>query len=468
MNTKFKRMVAVTMCILICITLFAGCGNNKSDKDEQGRTMVSVGGWPSKEGADLDSKNARKARYEEANPDFVIVPDTWQFDRRTFYAKAAGGQLPTLYNTGFTEVPEILSSDYSSDLTEILKERGYEGMINENILDVVMKDGEIRALPFSSYVLGIAFNTEMMSAAGLMEADGTPKQPKDWYELAEFAVKIKKATGKPGFAFPSSNKNGGWIFTPLAWSFGVDFMEKDADGKWHATFNSPETIEALQYIKDLKWKYDVLPSNTLIDGTEYSKTFATGNAGMIITAGDISKKVVQYGMTPDLLGMMAMPEGPKKHVTLLGGGVFCVNAEATKDQIDGAVRWVETAYSYKLTDELKKNKKDEIEKAISDGMLVGIKSMSPWSTDSESVSYEYQLIDEYANSNPNHVKLYNDFVLNCPAEIRAEEPVCCQELYEILDACIQEVLINKDADCAKLIEKAAKDFQANYLDNLVY
>ena len=67
-------------------------------------------------------------------------------------------------------------------------------------------------------------------------------------------------------------------------------MKKGDDGKWKATFNSPEAAAALQYIKDLKWKYDVLPTNTLIDGEEYSKLFATGNAAMQIAAGDVPRK----------------------------------------------------------------------------------------------------------------------------------------------------------------------------------
>jgi len=464
---KVFKVTSMALSLIMSVGLLAGCSGGSSDKDEQGRTVISVGAWPSKEGVKLDNANARKARFEEANPDVVIEPDVWTFDRKSFYAKAAGGQLPVVYNAGFTEVPELISSEYSADLTDVLKKRGYEGMFNEDILEVISdSEGNVKAFPHSAYVLGLAYNTELFEKAGLMENDGTPKQPKDWKEVAEFAVKIKEATGKSGFVFPTSANNGGWIFTPVAWSFGVDFMEKDKDGKWRATFDTPEAVEALQYIKDLKWKYDVLPSNTLIDGTEYYKTFATGNAAMMITAGDYPRKVTQYGMVPDQVGMMAMPAGTKRHVTLLGGGVWCVRDDATEDQIDAAVRWLETEYNFNLTEEFKINTQKDIEKKLSENELVGVKAMSIWSNKSEAVAWNNQLIDEKANSNPNHVRLYNEFVVNCPAEIQTEEPVCCQELYGILDNCIQEVLVNKDADCAELLKKANSDFQSNYLDNL--
>ena len=95
--------------------------------------------------------------------------------------------------------------------------------------------------------------------------------------------------------------------------------------------------------------------------------------------------------------------------------------------------------------------------------------MSPWNSNAETVKYESELRTSLANANINHVRLYNEFVANLgDCELRPEEPICAQELYGILDGCIQEVLTNKDADCATLLEKANSDFQSNYLDNIDY
>ncbi len=467
-KAQLIRIIAAATVITVSMGIFSGCGKKVNDKDDKGRTVISVGVWPSKKGVNLDNANARKERFEKANPDVVIEPDTWTFDRKTFYAKAAGGNLPVLYQVAYTEMPEIISSGYSADISKVLKKRGYDGMFNESVMDVISKNGKVYGFPLDSYVLGLAYNTELFEKAGLMESDGTPKQPKDWYELAEFAQKIKKSTGKAGFVFPTANNNGGWMFTPIAWSFGVEFMKKDSKGKWQATFNTKECVDTLQYIKDLKWKYDVLPANTFVDYGEMYKSFATGNAAMLMSAGSYAGSVSKYGMTPEQSGIMALPAGPRRNVTLLGGSVWCIRDNATEDQIDAAVRWLETAISYKLTDEFKTNKKVEIEKNLSENKLVGVNSMSIWSEKAESRVWENELIAKNANANKNHFKLYNDFVANCPAEVQPEEPVCCQELYGILDSCIQEVLTNKDADCSKIIKNAASDFQKNYLDKVIY
>lgn len=94
--------------------------------------------------------------------------------------------------------------------------------------------------------------------------------------------------------------------------------------------------------------------------------------------------------------------------------------------------------------------------------------MSPWSEQAEILQFENSLIEKNANLNLNHVKLYNDFVANCTAEIQAEEPVCAQELNGVLDGCIQRVLADENADCAELLEKANADFQKKYLNNITY
>ena len=101
--------------------------------------------------------------------------------------------------------------------------------------------------------------------------------------------------------------------------------------------------------------------------------------------------------------------------------------------------------------------------------MIGTNKLNVWNKDADSVKYLNQLNAQRANANINHVKLYNDFVADMgDCELRAEEPVCAQELYGTLDNCIQEVLTNKDADCAALLEKACSDFQKNYLDNIEF
>lgn len=465
MKTRFKKVVTAVLCVVMLVAMVSGCKKAADDKDEQGRTKISIGGYPSAEGEARDRFDENVKEYEKANPDVVVTPNEFKFDVQAYYTMAAGDQLPDLYFTNYTEVKPSIESDIVADLTDVLEKRGFEGKFNDALMDIISKDGKIYAFPYNTYMLGLGYNVELFEKAGLMEADGTPKQPKDWDEVVEFAKIIKEKTGKAGFMMPTATYTGGWLFTSLAWSFGTEFMKQDKDGKWIATFDSPEAAAALQFVKDCKWKHNILPNDTLIDGNKFSELIGTGNAGMYIVAGDYPRTLMSYDTDINKIGIMAMPAGPKKHVTLLGGSVYMMPRRVTEDQKDACLRWIERSYHYDLSDERKQTIRNDIDLKISNGELVGILSASPWSADSEVVKFNSEVIKEKANININHVRLYNEFVTNCPAEVHPEEPICAQELYATLDRCIQEVMTNKDADPAEVLKKANADFQKDYLDN---
>ena len=199
MKTNFKRVLAMVLCIAMAMTVFVGCGKDKvNDKDEQGRTIITVGGYPAEGTTGRKNFDERIAKFESVNPDVVVRPLEWTFDLKAFYAQAAGGQLPTLFQGNYTEVIPGASAGYLADLTDVLKKYGVYDNMNPKIRETLSPDGKVYALPMDAYALGIWVNIPMFEKAGLMEEDGTPKQPKDWNEVAEFAVKIKEATGKAG------------------------------------------------------------------------------------------------------------------------------------------------------------------------------------------------------------------------------------------------------------------------------
>ena len=121
--SKTKKTVALLTVGVLIMSVFGACGKKAAnDTDESGRTIISVGSWPSKEGQEKQNMEDRKQKFEADNTEFVIQPDNWSFDLKSFYAKAAGGQLPVLFNTNFTEVSQIINAGYGADLTDELFE----------------------------------------------------------------------------------------------------------------------------------------------------------------------------------------------------------------------------------------------------------------------------------------------------------------------------------------------------------
>lgn len=463
---RFKKAVS----LVLALTAIAGLGTSCTTGGNQtgGKVELSVGDWPSTAGKSLDTYTKYEADFETENPDIDILPDTWKMDLQTFYPKAEAGMVPNMLLAGYTQVDMLIDGEYVSDITDRMKDMGWYDMLNPKVREVVSRDGKLYFLPNNAYALGIAYNTELFEQAGLVEEDGTPKQPKTWREWAEFAVKIKEATGKPGIVLCTTNNCGGWHFTNIAWSYGVDFMEQAEDGSWKATFNTPECVEALQFIKDLRWKYNVITPNILVNQEEQRKTFATGGVAMMITAPDVVDSLASYEMNPKDFGMMAIPAGPKKQVSLMGGNLRCL-LNVNDAQIDAAFKWMDfVGTGYRFDDTVKENMRKKQQTAAETGKAIGIVGMSVLGGETEKYKYTKELAEEFYNMKPNAAKLYNESLFSESLEIQPEEPICAQDLYSVLDNCIQQVLNDENADCKSIIEKANNDFQINYLDNVEY
>ena len=468
MKISLKKTISIVLASALSISCFCGCGDKK-DKDEQGRTILYTSGYPATDGIQKDNYDKRVKEFMEANPDVNVQPQQYTFDLQTFYSKAAAGQIPTELATHFTEIDAGINSGYFADITDALENHDLLQYINPMLEPILARDGRYYGYPSSSYALGIVFSAKLFKEAGLVNPDGSFMIPKTWKELAEYAQIIKEKTGKAGIVMPTLNNTGGWLLTPIAWSYGVDFMEQDKDGKWNATFNTPEMIKALQWVKDLKWKYDAVQSNVLLDLPTARQEVVVSNGGMIISVPGIISTNTTYGIDPNTLGVFAIPAGPKRHVTLLGGTVCVVSASSSEDQVDAALRWIMTIVNPHLTDDVKTNLQRTYDEKIKTGEGIGYYALSNWSSDAEITKYERALIDKNRNIDTKNIEHYNNFIETGmvdgkKVEIQPEEPVCAQELYGILDGVIQEVLTNKDADCKKLIKKACDDFQRDYLD----
>ena len=236
-------------------------------------------------------------------------------------------------------------------------------------------------------------------------------------------------------------------------------MKQDKNGKWKATFDSPECVSALQYIKDLRWKYNVIPETSFATGTEQQKYFGTDQAAMFIGTPPQDELVSIYNMNPNDICIASLPKGPGGRYAQVGGALNVIKSGSTDEQIEAAIKWVgcSTTGAHQYDDDVKLTMEESYKVRSGKGLPIGFYQFSPWSDSAERTEYEKGIVDKYANIDAINVKEFN----NPPSDLKLkpEEPVSCQELYAVLDACIQEVVTNKNSDPAALIKKAAKDFQ---------
>ncbi|MBS7299250.1 MAG: extracellular solute-binding protein, partial [Eubacteriales bacterium] len=443
----------------------ASCGQKASVPTDD-KVVLHVDSWPDKDSAPADYERMMniKADFEAANPDITIEPDTWRFSTDSFLPKAAANQLPDVFYIPFTEVDKVVDAGYAEDITKYMDEYGYTENLADNIKELVTRDGKIYMVPSNAYALGLMANKTLFKEAGLVDENGYVKYPKTFEELGEFAGQIKAKTGKTGFIFPTVKNCGGWHFMPIAWSFGTKFMEEE-DGKWVARFASPECEAALNFIKDLKWKYDALSDNMFIDNNEGFKMLASDQGAMWMCdpgQSTFNNNVRKYGMTKDAMSVGLIPEGPAGRYTLMGGSLYMIPSGTDESVIRAAFKWLEfRGVTYKENESSLKIAEDQFKQYVEEGIPVVDREMfSVWKNPLEKNT---ALRKQYTNVDFNDYKEYIEFK---DVNIKPEEPVCCQELYALLDNCVQAVIENKDADVKQILADAANDFQVNYLDNL--
>lgn len=459
-----KKRRILTALALCTVMVLGGCGKS----GDSGKTKISISNWPDKSmEAELEKYEKNRDSFMKANPDIEIVGDMWSYSVDTFVPKASSNQLPNIYDTYFTETDKIIDAGYAADITAQMDKYGYTDAMSKDLLEIVSKDGKIYGVPTQAYIMGLYINLNVFKEAGLMNEDGTPKVPGTYDELREMSKTIKDKTGKIGFMLPTMNNMGGWEFMNIAWSYGTEFM-KNEDGKWKATFASDECAEALQFVKDMKWKDGTWSANALVDNEEVTRMFATDQVGMVICEPEYfaTVAVTTYGMNKDDISMAKLPAGPKGRYALLGGTVKMFSPNSTQEQLDACFKYLNANGSGpEVTEEIKtemeKSKKINVEK----GYVVGIpipKAVQIWNSDERNALND-ELAEKYRNID---VKLYESFADTSDVTIKAEEPMNCQELYKTLDNCLQKILTEESSDVKTVLKEAQDNFQKNYLDKV--
>lgn len=460
---KGTRFTATAVAAIMTAAALCSCAGG----GDSGKVKLEVGNWIQSSVKEEDKqKFAEKVtRYNERYPDIeVITGNTYQYDTKTFNARAAAGQLPTFLETYFTEIPLIRKNNYAADVTKALKDNGLLDKINPEVLEVLTdENGKICGMPSYTYAQGLIMNKSMFKAAGLVEADGTPKIPQTWEEVGEFSKIIREKTGKAGFVTATTDNCGGWLFMNIAWSYGVEFEELQEDGTWKAKFDSQEFRDALSYVYDLRWKYNALPDDKVLNYTDYLKSFATGQAAMTISDPNSLRELPkQYGLNIDDIYIAKLPAGPKGRYALMGGGFKLFSSKNTDEQNDAAVKWLMMdGLTPDITPEIEANLRDGYETQLENGSIIFPNALFPVWTNEEYTAKMEEILSDYTNFDPANIADFNDFT---GVTIHPEESVCCQQLYSVLDGVIQAVMTNENADIDALTKTAANDFQQNHLD----
>lgn len=218
-----KKLLALALSLCLCLTAASAMAE----------TVLKLGIYP--EDVDVDAVRTHDEVYipafEEAMPDVTIEKAHYKYAVDTFVPLAESGNMPTLFETWYTEPQKLIAGEYVADLTDYLEELGWLDKMNPSVRALMSDaDGRVYGTPRDGYALGLMINAELFRDAGLVDEAGIPLYPTTWDELIEASVAIKEATGSAGLCLLAKDNAGGWHFSNIAWTYGAQ-LQAEVDGK---------------------------------------------------------------------------------------------------------------------------------------------------------------------------------------------------------------------------------------------
>ena len=144
------KKIALILAMTMSAGMFAGCGQKAKEVADDGKIHITVSDFPTNANpAAQELQQSDFDRFMEANPDVAVEGDQYAYSVDTFLPLVNSGKIPTLYKTWFTEIDKIIDSGYAADITAAATKYGYDEMFEDNIADLMKKDGKIYGIPNS-------------------------------------------------------------------------------------------------------------------------------------------------------------------------------------------------------------------------------------------------------------------------------------------------------------------------------
>jgi ABC-type glycerol-3-phosphate transport system substrate-binding protein len=407
----------------------------------------------------------RIKRFEAKYPNVKVTPVNVEYDNTgEFFVKQAAGQAPDVLTVWATEAALFVSKKWAVPLDAYINAWEKKAWYNPDSFLPFSVDGKIYGIPENNYVKHVIYNKALFKAAGVKE----PSLTWTWDDFVKAAVATTdKAKGIAGFAIMGKGGESGWGFTDFIYQAGGE-VEAMKDGKWVATFDSPEAVAAAQLLYDLKWKYDVLPANWANGWGDVYNVFGACQAAMVLDA-DWGRNIAinSLKMDPADIGVAIMPKGPGakgRSAGVLGGTYWVINAATAKTKAvqDAAFAWID----FERYDEAGlAGIESEIKDARANGQFRAQFTYSPLVPTAPYVAKEKAIIA----ANPDAAIAWGDaaFLTALPKTAHIEPPAAAQDLYgNYLANVVQTIFSDKTTDVAKLMKETNAKFQKEILDPL--
>lgn len=465
MIAKLKRwaysrgFLAVIYLLLPGLLAISGCERQEKPAatGEKDKVVITVNYGP-QEGdlKAIEEWELRVKLFEQENPDIKVAVSSWIFSPASFASRAVSGTLTDLVQLWATEGEVVIKKGLAEDLTPLFENwDGYQ-YLNRQVLAPFIREGRIYGFPYLGYSMALFCNKEKFQQAGLVAENGEITVPQNWEEFVEFASKLtNREQGVYGFGIMGEVPRAGWHFLNWGWQAGGEF-EVFEQGKWQAAFDSPAMARALQFIRDLRWKHEVVQPNALATYEELHQMFATGRVAMIIEAANSWAMTIikeKYGFDLDNMQVALLPEGPGGRYIQMGADYYILRPGLSEEKKQACFKWCIFSVSPQWLEARLRLQNQQ-------GRVVGVPYIPIFTGDWQQTWDK--IVDKYRN-----IPKFEKYQREVSKYLKLEPPYYCQQLYsQCLSPAVQEVLSDKGAEPEKILRRYAQYFQTRFLDKI--
>lgn len=359
MKTKISVILAV---MLFTMAVLAGCSggstngnkvtntpapsseapnsNNTSNNDNSGEAPapandpVTISFWHiHSDGVMKDTMTEIVKEFQNQHPHITVNElgtNFWDYWTKLSTAMA-GGSGPDLALNDISTLPTRAEAGAILPIDSFIQKDSFDlGDFFPVLVDKMKHEGTLYGLPSDTDVRVLFYDKQAFRDAGL----DPEKPPVTWDELAEYAEKLtvwndNKLLDRVGFSPALGNMH----FWTLAWTNGGGFW----DGQGSPTFDRPENLEALEWMKAIQDKYGVKAMsafNSQASALQFSP-FIAGKAAMIVDVNNLYMDIKSYAPEMDF-GVAPIPY-TKQQASWSAG--FSYEMTDNKDDKRAAAAW---------------------------------------------------------------------------------------------------------------------------------
>ncbi len=291
-----------------------------------------------------------------------LQPPAEDFNNKLLVAYA-GGTPPDSGVTGLSTFRAFIGKKVFKSLQDhIDADADVKGWLKDYVPAAIQGygyQGKLYAAPTVNESIVLFYNADAIREAGLTPPREIESDPQkwNWDTLVTYAKAINKGTGSRRARYgiiATGNKSSDGVFGisetwgNLAYARGGHFLDDDGE---KCIFNTPETVEAVQWVTDLTFKHDVQPNvaDSASAGVLDRAYFQSGQIGMVIQ-GEYFRRYLWGSGKPsagipfnyDLAMMPFCPATGKRTNIYHGNGSFMVSQ--TKNPT-ATWEWLKTIFS---------------------------------------------------------------------------------------------------------------------------